>query len=150
MKRTAAVLLALLLSTLAAPLPAMAGGTTDAQVLAIDASWNELRLKPDVEALDRILADDWLLTHSDGRVQTKKEYLDELRTRTRRNQGIANEDVVLRRYGDTAVVTGTSVQSAISNGQPWNGRFRFTRVWVQRDGRWVMVASHSSRIEAKP
>ncbi|MBF6023836.1 nuclear transport factor 2 family protein [Lysobacter niastensis] len=116
------------------------------ELLATDASWNTLRLSADVAGLDRLLADDWLLTHSDGKVQARAEYLEELSTRSRRNQAIGNEDVRLRRYGDTAVVTGTSVQSAVSNGQPWQGRFRFTRVWVQRDGHWVMVASHSSRI----
>ncbi len=118
----------------------------DTDLLSMDASWNELRMKPDVAGLERILADDWMLTHSDGRVQYKADYLDELRTRTRRNQGIGNEDLRLRRYGDTLVVTGTSLQSGISNGQPWNGRFRFTRVWVKRDGAWKMVSSHSSRV----
>jgi len=119
---------------------------SDADLLAMDATWNELRMKPDVEGLSRILADDWMLTHSDGRVQSKSDYLDELRTAARRNQGIGNEDMRLRRYGDTMVVTGTSVQSGISNGVPWSGRFRFTRVWVQREGAWKMIASHSSRI----
>ncbi|MFC3550421.1 nuclear transport factor 2 family protein [Lysobacter cavernae] len=130
--------------------PAMAGDAAPAELLAIDASWNELRLKSDTAGLDRLIADDWLLTHSDGRTQTKPDYLEELRTRSRSNQAIGNEDVVLRRYGDTAVVTGTSVQSGVSKGQPWSGRFRFTRVWVQRDGQWRMVASHSSRIADAP
>ena len=122
----------------------------DAELLALDATWNELRMKPDVDGLDRILADDWMLTHSDGRVQYKADYLDELRTSTRRNQGIGKEDLRVRRYGDTMVVTGTSVQSGVSNGVPWSGRFRFTRVWVQRDDAWKMIASHSSRMaEAK-
>ena len=140
MIRTIALCLVLLVSASAF------AAETDADLLALDASWNELRLKPDVEGLERILADDWMLTHSDGRVQHKADYLDELRTSTRRNQGIGNEDVRVRRYGDTMVVTGTSVQSGISNGQPWSGRFRFTRVWVKRDGAWTMVSSHSSRI----
>jgi hypothetical protein len=122
----------------------------DAELLAIDASWNSLRMQPDVEGLDRLLADDWMLTHSDGRVQHKADYLDELRTSARRNQGIANEDVRLRRYGDTAVVTGTSVQSGVSNGQPWSGRFRFTRVWIRDGGQWRMAASHSSRVTPAP
>lgn len=139
----------MLIGALLAP-PVLAGETSDAELLAIDASWNDLRLKPDVEALDRLLADNWLLTHSDGRLQDKADYLDELRTRTRRNQGIGNEDLRLRRYGDAAVVTGTSLQSGVSNGQSWSGKFRFTRVWVKRGDAWVMVASHSSRVEAKP
>lgn len=138
-------LLSVLLVCLVLAMPRSSWAAED-ELLATDASWNTLRLSADVAGLDRLLADDWLLTHSDGKVQARAEYLEELSTRSRRNQAIGNEDVRLRRYGDTAVVTGTSVQSAVSNGQPWQGRFRFTRVWVQRDGHWVMVASHSSRI----
>lgn len=138
-------LLVLLVLAMPGSLPAAGQG----ELLAIDASWNTLRLKSDVAGLDKLLAADWVLTHSDGKVQTKADYLDELAKRSRSNQAIGNEDVRLRRYGDTAVVTGTSVQSGVSNGQPWNGRFRFTRVWVQRDGHWMMVASHSSRIPAQ-
>ncbi len=138
-------LLSVLLVCLVLAMPRPSWAAED-ELLATDASWNTLRLSADVAGLDRLLADDWLLTHSDGKVQTKAEYLEELSTRSRRNQAIDNEDVRVRRYGDTAVVTGTSVQSAVSNGQPWQGRFRFTRVWVQRDSHWVMVASHSSRI----
>ena len=114
----------------------------------IDATWNTLRLTPDVPALERLLTDDWILTHSDGRVQTKRDYLDELKTQARRNSSIANEDVKVRTYGDTAIVTGVSVQSGTSNGQTFGGRFRFTRVWVRVQGTWRMAASHSSRVEA--
>lgn len=143
--RYALLLLATLLFGLANPLLA-----NDADALrAIDASWNDLRLKPDVAGLDRLLADDWLLTHSDGRVQDKKDYLQELSSRARSNQAIENEDVSVRHYGQTAVVTGTSVQAGTSNGVPWSGRFRYTRVWILREGRWQMVASHSSRIASE-
>lgn len=128
--------------------PAQASDAAIPELTAIDATWNDLRLKPDVEGLDKLLVDDWLLTHSDGRVQTKAEYLAELKTRTRANQAIRNEDVRTRIYAETGVVTGTSVQSGVTNGQPFSGRFRFTRVWVRRDGAWRMVASHSSRLES--
>jgi ketosteroid isomerase-like protein len=129
-------------------MPVSIWATEPSHLLQKDATWNELRLKADVQALDQLLADDWLLTHSDGLVQTKAEYLNELSSRSRTNQAITNEDVSLRSYGDAAVITGVSVQSGVSNGKPWSGRFRFTRVWVLRDDHWIMVASHSSRVTA--
>ena len=133
---------------LATALPLRASGTDEGPkaLLAINSSWNSLRLESDVEALERLLCDDWLLTHSDGRVQDKADYLRELSSRTRANQVIENQDMEVRLHGDTAVVTGTSVQAGTRNGQPWSGRFRFTRTWVLRDGNWRMLASHSSRI----
>jgi ketosteroid isomerase-like protein len=124
--------------------PALAGAQSPPTLEQADAAWNRLRLQGDAPALAPLLAEDWLLTHSDGRIQHKADYLHELATRQRRNTRIDNEDVQLRRYGDTAVITGTSVQAAVSDGKPWQGRFRFTRVWVQREGHWQMVASHSS------
>jgi len=129
-----------------AALPLRAGAAGKEALRVIDATWNSLRLKPDVEGLERLLRDDWLLTHSDGRVQDKADYLRELSSRTRANQAIENQNMEVRLHGDTAVVTGTSAQAGIGHGQPWSGRFRFTRTWIRRDGAWRMLASHSSRI----
>ena len=135
-----------LLATLLLLTPAARGQTADERSLAErDPAWNALRQSGDADALAALMDDRFVLTHSDGKVQYKQDYLDELRTRKRVNQGIVNEDVMVRTYGDTGVVTGTSVQSAVSNGQSWSGRFRFTRTWVRRDGRWILVSSHSSR-----
>jgi hypothetical protein len=140
----------LALALMIALAPPAADEAAKKQLLALDATWNDLRLKPDVPGLDRLLLEDWTLTHSDGKVQDKSEYLAELRTRTRANHAIVNEDVAVRIHGDTGVVTGTSVQSGVSNGQPFSGRFRFTRVWARAEGGWRMLASHSSRITPAP
>lgn len=130
---------------------AVASDSPESRALAhIDATWNDLRLKPDVIGLDRLLSDDFILTHSDGRVQRRAEYIDELKTRTRTNQAILNEEVEVRVHGDTGVVTGVSVQAGETGGRPFSGRFRFTRVWVRRAGVWRMVASHSSRVVPTP
>ena len=140
-----------LLLSLYAIRPAQAQAT-DPALAARDSSWNTLRLRGDARALETLLANDWLLTHSDGRTQGKTEYLAELARGAsggRVNTAITNEDVRIQTYGDAAVVTGASVQSGIgADGVPFSGRFRFTRVWVRRDGRWMMVASHSSRVTA--
>lgn len=112
----------------------------------VDASWNELRQRSDVDGLEKLIDDRFVLVHSDGQVQYKADYIAQLRTRSRVNGPILNEDVKVRSYGDTAIVNGISVQSGVSDGKPWSGRFRFTRVWKQHDGAWKIVSSHSSRI----
>jgi ketosteroid isomerase-like protein len=140
-KRLSALLLALPLAALAGP---------QENFLRIDVQWNDLRLKGDAKALAPLLDDAFVLTHSDGRVQYKADYVGELATRTRTNSGISNEDLKVRLYDRTAVVTGTSVQAGTSDGMPWSGKFRFTRVWVERDGKWTIVASHSSRVTPAP
>lgn len=128
------------------PLAATAQDGSAAAIASVDASWNRLRLASDVDGLSRLLLDDWVLTHSDGRVEDKAGYLADLRKRTRINHAIDNFDVQVRRYGDTAIVTGRTVQSGVGSTGPFSGQFRFTRVWVLREGQWRMAASHSSRI----
>lgn len=124
---------------------ATAASAQDPALLHRDSLWNSLRLRGDAAALAPLLADDWRLTHSDGRVQDKREYLDELASRRRSNSQVENIGVQVGSYGGAAIVTGISVQSGVTDGVPWSGRFRFTRSWILRDGQWVMVASHSSR-----
>lgn len=49
-------------------------------------------------------------------------------------------------YGDVAVASGIDVWSDASfRGTSLSGTYRFTRVYVRRDGRWEIVASHASK-----
>ena len=141
---------ALVLLLAALPTPALAAGATPlADVLAVDAQWNRLRLQPDVQALSALLLDDWVLTHSDGRVEDKAGYLGDLARRTRVNHAIDNAEVQVRQHGNTAVVTGRTTQRGVGRDGPFQGEFRFTRVWILAEGRWRMAASHSSRAPAQ-
>ncbi len=89
-----------------------------------DTDWSRLRLQGDASALAALLAEDWLLPRSDGRVQHRAGYLQgqELAKRTHRNTRIDNADVQVRGYGDTSVISGTRAQAATRNGQPAQGR----------------------------
>ena len=53
----------------------LAAQAADPQLAARDASWNALRQRADVDALERLIAPDFVLVHSDGRVQYKADYL---------------------------------------------------------------------------
>ncbi len=128
---------------------AFASAKTAEQFAQVDAQWNTLRLKGDATGLAALLADDFILTHSDGRVQYKADYVQELAFKTRTNSQIDNADLSYRSYGSTLIVTGASIQSGVSGGKPWEGKFRFTRVWVQAEGKWKLVSSHSSRISSQ-
>lgn len=132
----------LMLLALAAAPCAFAAGPFE----KVDATWNELRQRADVDGLEKLMDERFVLVHSDGQVQHRAAYIAELRNRVRVNGPIVNEEVTVRSYGDTVIVNGVSVQSAVSNGKAWSGRFRFTRVWRQQDGSWKIVSSHSSRI----
>lgn len=51
----------------------------------------------------------------------------------------------IRVYGDVAVNTGYYTFSNIRDGKPVSLPARFTMVFRNRDGKWLIVAHHSSR-----
>ena len=108
--------------------------------------WNDARAKADVATLNRILVDDWTVTHSDGTTDTKARYLADLKSGARKFSGAVTEsDVTVRVYGDTAVAAGFSASAVTLNGQAQGGALRFTRVYIRRDGAWKMIVSHATR-----
>lgn len=135
-----------LAASLALVSTAQAQASRESALQAADAQWNTFRLHGDAKSLAPLLSDRWVLTHSDGKVQHKADYLSQLGTGLRRNTAITNEDVTVVTHGDTAIVTGKSVQSGVGEQGPFSGSFRFTRTWQWQQGRWVMLASHSSRL----
>jgi ketosteroid isomerase-like protein len=127
---------------------ATAVGNADQEVRAVERLWNEARAKADVATLDRILVDEWTVTHANGTTDTKARYLADLKSGARTFTGTVEEkDVVVRFYGnggDTAIVTGSSDSTVALNGQAQGGALHFTRVFVKRNGSWVMVVTQAT------
>ena len=139
---TSGLVLALAGSAFAQP----ASPAVQKEIRALEVQWNDARAHADVAALGRMLADGWTVVHGDGTVNTKAEYLADLKSGARKFDGVVEiSDFSVRVYGNTAIAAGKSESKVTINGQPQGGSLRFTRVYVKRDGRWIMVASHATR-----
>lgn len=55
------------------------------------------------------------------------------------------EKVLVRSFGDVAVVNNVCRQTGSVGGRPWNPDYLYTDVWVKRDGRWQIVSRHVTR-----
>jgi ketosteroid isomerase-like protein len=100
----------------------------------------------DFAALEAILADDLLYTHSSAVTDTKQSYLESLRSGKVRYFDVKRDGVVVRGYGDVAVVHGHGAIQAEVDGEPRALDNIFVNVWVRRDGRWQMVHWASTAI----
>ena len=96
----------------------------------------------DCAAWGALLADDWSVTHIDGQVLTKRQALEMCRSGP--PVTTSADQLVVRSYGDTAVVSGRT-KAAVSGNDPQTVTLRFTDVFVRRDGRWYAIASHATR-----
>jgi uncharacterized protein (TIGR02246 family) len=102
--------------------------------------------KNDTAALERIWADDFTFTNSSGEVQTKAQRLAEIKSGELKFESISIDDVQVRVYGDTAVVTGRGTVKGQRRGQDLTGQSRSTSVYVKKQGRWQVVATQITRI----
>ena len=91
---------------------------------------------PDLATIDRLYADDFLSTNADGRLVDKKGWLDILKAGQFPVDRITTDDFKVRKYSDTAIVTGRS-------GYHYAGKklweVRHTQVWVNLRGCWQLV-----------
>jgi uncharacterized protein (TIGR02246 family) len=125
---------------------ALAGGDGRDDVAAAEKKRFAAMIAGDLDTLGALLADDLTYVHSSGRVDSKAQFLDSLRTGRQKYFEIAPEDTSVRVFGDTAVSTGRSAMHVSAGGQDMRFRIQFTDVWVRRNGRWQMVAWQSTRL----
>lgn len=115
-------------------------------VRVANGQWRLGKLRNDAVQLDSLLADDWTTTDAGGVVQSKAHYLADVRSGERSYEFINDGETSVRIYGDTAVVTGHTTSKGYFKDQQTGGTSLFTRTYAMRQGRWQMIASHSTLI----
>ena len=146
-----AVLVSLVLTTLPA-FPAQRVGThskaivdsgdqeTIREIVEMERQAKEASLRRDAEFPQRTLAEDYVAISPLGQVTTKQEALSARKSGQLRYDTIDVSDMVVRLYGDTAVVTARADVKGHQLGEDFSGPYRYTRVWVRRSGHWQTVS----------
>jgi ketosteroid isomerase-like protein len=125
----------------------LAGNTAPAEaVKAAELARFAAQTTNDFKALDTLLGDDLVYTHSSAAVDDKASFMESMRSGTVKYESIEPRDLKIRVYGTTAVVTGAGRFRVNARGQALDNQLRFTDVWVLRDGRWQMVSWQSTRL----
>jgi len=101
-------------------------------------------MKPDVAALERIYAADFMGVGPSGAVRTKPQVISDFKSGELKFQSITTDEVQVRVYGNTAVETGRSRMDGQDKGKAVPRENRFTRVWVKQQAQWRLVLNHYS------
>ncbi len=98
----------------------------------------------DVAALETLLGDDLVYTHSTSLVDSKGTYLEKLRSKKVVYRKAERTNETIQIHGNTAVLTGEVRLEVLVDGRPRALRSRFTNVWAKRPRGWQMVAWQST------
>ena len=123
--------------------------SVEEELIALERGWNEAFYARDVEFLDSILADDFIVTYDDGAQGDKARELALSASFNQRVISATQEDFTVQVYDDAAVVWFTLRVVGIRRGQEAEIVLRYTDVWVVRDGRWQCVSSQSTRVDSR-
>jgi hypothetical protein len=100
---------------------------------------NELLLKS-------ILADNFILTTASGKVLTKKDMMLNLTKEGTKYDKFESSEVRISVLNDAAIETGKVHTVGIRAGKKIAETTRYTDFWIKIQGKWLLLAEHSSFI----
>ncbi len=122
---------------------AQATGAAEQEIIKLERTVTDAQFKKDREALERLLADDYLYTHSNGSVLNKTQEIVESMSSDVQWTDSKLADLKVRIFGDVAVLTGRqTIQGAAKGYVP--GPRRITDIFVKRSGRWQWVGGQAT------
>ena len=119
------------------------------EVRKLERQWLDAYEQNDAEAMERIVADDFVITFPEGSMQTKPQLMKMIKAPRRPDRPrmkFRTEDVQSRAYGDTVILTGRVISEYEREGKAVREQSRYTDTYVRRGGRWQVVASHLSNV----
>ncbi len=117
------------------------------QVEKLEEVWRTAQLNGDVDAMDKLLSDDYVGITMTGQVVTKMQQLDRMRNRNMVLSKIELSDVKVKMIGTTAIVTSLADVDGTNDGEPIHGTFRSTRVYSRLpSGMWKITNFEATRV----
>jgi hypothetical protein len=123
---------------------------SDQQILVeLEQLWDAAFHRGDATFIETLLADEFIATYGDGSRGDKAKELSLARDQSQQVDSSRLDEFIVKTFGNTAVVWFTQILVGPVNGKPTEVRYRYVDVWVNRGGRWLAVASQSTRLNAK-
>ncbi|MDO8678805.1 MAG: nuclear transport factor 2 family protein [Acidobacteriota bacterium] len=138
------ILIAALLTVLQGS-PAISKNAADLQELhRLEAVWNDAHVKGDADALDKLWANDLIVTVASMPVMNKADSLAMVRSGKMPFIKYETSDVRVTPLGTAALVTGRVQRVRSMGGKEVTDDWHFTKVYAMSQGRWQVIAWHAS------
>jgi ketosteroid isomerase-like protein len=130
------------------------GLNAEQDLAQLEAEFYEAYTNGEAAKIDRLLAADY--THNDirGGFKTRAAYMmyintlaDRIKAGAIKIDSSATDDLRVRVYGDTAVVTGRWTARGRRGGKDDAEQLRFLNVWVKQQGHWQTVAGQVTMVQ---
>lgn len=115
-------------------------------IIELDRKRMTAMAEQDYATLNDVISDDLVYTHSSARLDTKASLIGNMKSASTVYTSVVPSDVKAQDYGDMVVLTGSCRIGVNTGGRPNSFGVRFTDIYVNKGGRWQMVAWQSTRL----
>jgi hypothetical protein len=126
------------------------GSLSDAADLPADLAkavkdYDEAQIHGNKAELQRLVADDYTLVNSSGRIQSKAELIADYTAPGYKIEPFEIQQPVEKVWSDGAVMGGVVDLRGTEGGKPFAVKLRFADIWAKRNGKWQVIYTHVSR-----
>jgi ketosteroid isomerase-like protein len=121
-------------------------GNAESQIRQIEDLYESATMNHNVGLIEPFTGDDFVVTDSKGRVMNRRAALAEFKKDTDTYTTAKTSDIKVRMVANNvAVVTGKAHEAGKDkSGKPFDRSFLYTDTFVNRNGKWLVVATHAS------
>jgi ketosteroid isomerase-like protein len=120
------------------------------QVEALEEQWRTAQLAGDIEAMDKLLSDDYIGISMTGQVTTKAQQLDRARNHKLVLSKLELGEMQVKLVGAIAIVTSLADVEGTNDGAVVKGMYRYTRVYQRlASGDWKITSFEATRVPSR-
>lgn len=112
------------------------------QILVVEEQWKEAKRKGDADVLGRVFADEFSNADENGKTYTKAQWIAALAPGDPTLKTFKIDDAKMVSYGGNTATLTFNYTAFHTRGR--SKRSRDTDTWVNREGRWQVLASQST------
>jgi ketosteroid isomerase-like protein len=113
----------------------------------LERGWVAAYLQGDPELFDRIWTEGFIFTFPFAQFSNKEQALADIQSGNLAFESLSTEDMTVKMYGETAVMTGRFMMKAQYRGRDISGEYNYTNVLEKEQGHaWQIVASHAAPV----
>ena len=120
--------------------------TAEQQIQEASKVYEQALTQKNEPLLKSILADNFILTTASGKVLNKKDMMLNLTKEGTKYDKFESSEVRISVLNDAAIETGKVQTVGIRDGKKIAEATRYTDFWVKIQGKWLLLAEHSSFI----
>ncbi len=115
-------------------------------LIELEHNWDAAFHRHDAAFIDRLLATEFIVTYDNGVRADRTIELELAKTANENIESSMMDEFIVKEFGNTAVVWFSLHLVGPVKGERVQNNYRFTDVFVLRDGRWQCVSSQSTKV----